>query len=442
MNNLWTEKYRPIHFEDTLINYENKKNMINWLTKIKNGNIKQNCLFLYGPPGIGKTTIATLLLKKFDYDIIEYNASDLRNQKILKENLDKINGNVNVVDFMCNKKKKIGLIIDELDGITSTDKGALKELISIINNSTDKSSPFICISNTVSKKFDSLKKKSLFVKINKPTINDITKIANRINTSEKLNINSDDLKLLILHSQNDIRRLISIMEYYSIYYNPNSTMVDILETIDKKNIDYSINDYSDKLLNKYEFEISDNIDKNMVSYYLYENFIKYIIKNRDEPKKKKINTIAEIYTYFEEADIIEKFIYLNKDFDLYDYYYIYKCSIPSYIINNMNKFVFNKVNTLDYSKLINKTSLEYLNNKYLNIIKFNFLNYSSSNNIISICDLLYVYIYKKPNPKIINYYIKNNFISYELLIKLLKYSSFYSKDTKLTIKYLKTVCES
>ena len=40
MNNLWTEKYRPIHFEDTLINYENKKNMINWLTKIKNGNPK------------------------------------------------------------------------------------------------------------------------------------------------------------------------------------------------------------------------------------------------------------------------------------------------------------------------------------------------------------------------------------------------------------------
>ena len=114
MNNLWTEKYRPIHFEDTLINYENKKNMINWLTKIKNGNIKQNCLFLYGPPGIGKTTIATLLLKKFDYDIIEYNASDLRNQKILKENITKINGNVNVVDFMCNKKKKMGLIIDEL----------------------------------------------------------------------------------------------------------------------------------------------------------------------------------------------------------------------------------------------------------------------------------------------------------------------------------------
>jgi replication factor C subunit 1 len=39
---------------------------------------------LSGPPGIGKTTSAHLVANLEGYDILEYNASDTRNEKLLR----------------------------------------------------------------------------------------------------------------------------------------------------------------------------------------------------------------------------------------------------------------------------------------------------------------------------------------------------------------------
>jgi replication factor C subunit 1 len=41
-------------------------------------------VIISGPPGIGKTTAAHLMAKLEGYDILEYNASDTRNEKLLR----------------------------------------------------------------------------------------------------------------------------------------------------------------------------------------------------------------------------------------------------------------------------------------------------------------------------------------------------------------------
>ena len=52
----------------------------------------------------------------------------MRNQKGVRETLAEINGNHNVLDFMKSKKKAMGIVMDEIDGMNSSDKGGLTEL--------------------------------------------------------------------------------------------------------------------------------------------------------------------------------------------------------------------------------------------------------------------------------------------------------------------------
>jgi len=50
------------------------------------------CL-ISGPPGIGKTTAVRLIAKKLGYDIIEQNASDIRNKKAVEGLLKHLTNN-------------------------------------------------------------------------------------------------------------------------------------------------------------------------------------------------------------------------------------------------------------------------------------------------------------------------------------------------------------
>ena len=151
----WLTKYKPKNFSDCLLKSDDKKQMTSWLeflikkpTENKNNidtgkkptgkkkkstprsknKLDTNCLFLHGPPGIGKTTIAKLLFKKYNFDVLEFNASDTRTAKTIQESLDKVGGSHNVIDFMCNKKTKIAIILDEIDGLSSGDKGGMTEI--------------------------------------------------------------------------------------------------------------------------------------------------------------------------------------------------------------------------------------------------------------------------------------------------------------------------
>jgi len=133
MNNVWYEKYRPQHISDMLISKEDANKAIQWITDFKNKKEgSKNCLFLYGDPGIGKTTLANIILSEYGYDICEFNASEVRNQKQIRDQINEINGKCNVIDFMQYKKKHIGIIMDEIDGMNTTDRGGLTELIDIM----------------------------------------------------------------------------------------------------------------------------------------------------------------------------------------------------------------------------------------------------------------------------------------------------------------------
>lgn len=120
---MWSEKYRPQNISDMVGNEEPRKAIIEWFAKWKQGS---KPLLIVGPPGIGKTTIAYLLAKQFNYDMIGLNASDVRSKSRINEILTPVLGNVSVLGSPM-------IFVDEVDGIHGRgDYGGAAALVDIL----------------------------------------------------------------------------------------------------------------------------------------------------------------------------------------------------------------------------------------------------------------------------------------------------------------------
>ena len=430
----WSEKYRPTTIDELYLSYDNKSKINKWILDFKEKKKNfTNCLILHGPPGIGKTSLANLILNTNNFDVIEFYSSDIRNQKILKEKIEQINGNINILNFMCNKKKPMGIIIDELDGMHNSEKGSLKELINIINSTKHYSSPFICTTNSTNKKIDVLKKKSTYIKFNKPTKKIIKQFILKICDTESLDLTDTIIKSLVDTSQLDFRRIIVLMEYlfnYNITNLDEDNIIDLINNYDKKTIDLTSYEAVDKILNNYKQDFSNIVenDRSSIGYILYENFHKFILHNKKCSDKIKLNTISKIYNSFCDSDILDKKIYINQQFYLSNYNNYLKFNIPSFLINSLEKTSYNKFNELKYSTMINKISFEYLNLKLVKTI--NSLNITK--NHIYNCDYIYSNI-KTLNKQIIPI-IEFYKIDKTLMEKICKLSSYHSKDDGTKLK--------
>ena len=74
INNLLNRNEEVNKIKDILTNFETNKNNL----QTKRG------LYIHGEPGSGKTTFIINILKELDYDIIKYDAGDIRNKSIVE----------------------------------------------------------------------------------------------------------------------------------------------------------------------------------------------------------------------------------------------------------------------------------------------------------------------------------------------------------------------
>jgi hypothetical protein len=148
-------------------------------------NTSKKGIYLHGYPGSGKTYFATEILKSLNYDIITYNAGDVRN-KALFQTIDSNNvSNRNVLDLMNRRVKKIAILMDEIDGMNNGDKGGIDALIKLIRQKKTKKqknenttfNPIICIGNHESdKKIRELMKACHVFELKKPTDTQVAKL--------------------------------------------------------------------------------------------------------------------------------------------------------------------------------------------------------------------------------------------------------------------------
>ena len=271
-NKILNREEKASNIKEILTNFElNKNNLL-----FKKG------IYVYGDPGSGKTTFVTNILKEMNYDIIKYDAGDIRNKSII-DNITKHNmSDKNIMSLFNNKIKRIAIIMDEIDGMNNGDKGGINTLIKLIRPKKTKKqkleevsiNPIICIGNYhIDKKIKELMKVCNVIELKTPNLNQISGIIKTLIPTIEDNFKNK----IINYIQGDIRKLNNI---YSIYINKNEIFkIDIIENIFQLK---SYNDDTKKITNKLinnNYNIDDHItimnetDRTIVGLLWHENII-------------------------------------------------------------------------------------------------------------------------------------------------------------------------
>jgi hypothetical protein len=175
--------------------------------------------YVYGSPGCGKTHFVTQVLTELNYDIIKYDAGDVRNKSLIETITSNNMSNQNVLHMMTKKPKKIAIIMDEIDGMNNGDKGGITSLIKLIRQKKTKKqksenmtlNPIICIGNYfVDKKIKELIKVCNTFEIKSPTPQQI----NTIITQRIPQMEPALQTMMVDYIQGDMRKFFFIENMY------------------------------------------------------------------------------------------------------------------------------------------------------------------------------------------------------------------------------------
>ena len=191
-------------------------------------------IYIYGSPGCGKTHFIDEILKSLDYDIIKYDAGDVRNRALIDTITSNNISNRNVLHMMSRRVKKIAIVMDEIDGMNNGDKGGINALIKLIRQKKTKKqklenvtmNPIICIGNYyVDKKIKELIKVCNVFELKPPTQTQMSNLLTTIIPGI-----DPEIKLPILnYIQGDLRKMSFVHNIYN--KKPHLLNADTLQSV-------------------------------------------------------------------------------------------------------------------------------------------------------------------------------------------------------------------
>jgi len=336
-------------------------------TNIKNLSYKKG-IYIYGSPGCGKTRFIQEILGELDYDVIKYDAGDIRNKSLVDTITSNNIASQNVLSMMQGKPKKIAIVMDEIDGMNNGDKGGITALIKIIRQKKTKKqrlenmtyNPIICIGNYyIDKKIKELMKVCYTFELNTPSDLQITQIMSySIPTSTYLPTMQ---RKILDYIQGDLRKLEFIQKIYAT--NPallNEETVDSVLQVKSYNNDAK--KITQNLMNQnipigQHTRFINETDRTIVALLWHENIVDMLAKIKRENAIPFYMRILDNICF---ADYIDRITFQYQIWSFNEMSFLMK----TFYNNKLYRETFPELRHTDevrFTKVLTKYSTEYNN---------------------------------------------------------------------------------
>ena len=364
--------------------YKEIKDILEHIQKNDSHDQMKKGFYIYGNPGSGKTAFVTSMLNDIGYDVIKYDAGDIRNKSII-ETIAKHNmSNRNIMSMFDKKVKRIVIVMDEIDGMNNGDKGGITSLIKLVRPKKTKKqkleestvNPIICIGNYhADKKIKELMKVCHTFELKTPSKTQMSKIVTSLMPTLESKLNDNILDFI----QGDLRKLTTVYNIYSqdveknALHKDNENILngDVIKMIfQPKTYNEDSKQLTQKLFNhNYPIEqhgtLLNETDRTIVGLLWHENIIDAISKYKKSDSirfyKMVLNNICfadyvdritfqkQIWQFNEMSSLIKTF-YNNKLYHEHEPFKKKMKSAPSEI---------------RFTKVLTKYSTEYNNSLFI-----------------------------------------------------------------------------
>jgi len=213
---MYAESHRPVFLDDVIGHQEIKESLKQYLTST----VFPGAIFLIGPPGIGKTTMALCAARTFSFDPLEINASrSIRSFEDVDKLKDACRSSVNIQSFLRGEPtRKTCVILDEVDG---SDPHAQAKIVDWMKDS-GRTVPIVCTGNELPTIFKRNANLIQIMRCYPPKAYDV----------QHLFPHSDAISLL-KECQHDIRRVFHRLQYGVSYVLPSYSLPPTGTSVEK-----------------------------------------------------------------------------------------------------------------------------------------------------------------------------------------------------------------
>jgi len=309
---LFIHKYQPVYFEDFGIDKEIIL-MLKTLILMDNLNV-----LLIGDIASGKTSLLNTLIREYyeGFSSKEYDENVLYINSLKEQGINYYRTDVKTFCQTCSsiKNKKKFVVLDDIDMINEQSQQVFRNCIDKYSHNVH----FISSCSNIQKVIESLQSRFTIIKIKPLKRENLLKLINKIQDTEKIDIDDDAKNFIISVSNNTVKTLINYMEKFKligekITYNLANSLCSNISflTLEKYTVLIKNKQLTDSISLIYQiydkgYSVMDILD----NYFL---FVKTTNILNEEEKYKIIPHICKYITVFHNIheDEIELALFTN-----------------------------------------------------------------------------------------------------------------------------------